>query len=181
MHRRFWWPVAAALFASILLLGDLRHFTWWATVQYYVYALLSAADLSHRYAVAYVTQAALVITGVCAMSVMRCDLLEDAAVEYGLAYIPLNFCIHYLPLLTVIALPPSLPVPNPSEQAALGVALFALYVATSPSEAVYGCHIPRVWPVLLPLVVLVPLLALKAWPSSSAAGSRTPAPRWQGM
>ena len=170
MHRQFWWPVAAVLFALILLLGDLRHFTWWATAQYYLYALLEAADLGHRFVVAYVTQAALVIVGVVAMSVLRCDVLVDAAADYGLWYIPLNFCIHYLPLLTVAALPPKSVTPSPGDQTALGVALFVLYTATSPAEAVYGCRIPTFWPLLLPVAALP--LVLWTWPTSGASSAR---------
>ena len=143
MNSRWWWSTAIIVAAVSILFADLKHFTWWAAIQYYGYAVLEICDIGHRFVVAYVVQAILIIVGVTIMSIMSCDVLKDAADEYGLLYLGLNFLIHYFPLVTVIALPPKQPVPNKRFQAALGVAFFVYYTTNLEAEHVYGCNLPH--------------------------------------
>ena len=176
MHRYFWWFVVVAIAAATLLLGNLTHFTWWATIQYYGYALLEVYDLGHRYSVAYITQALLIIAGIVTMSFFECTVLTEAADEYGGLYILLNFLLHYLPVLTVIHLPPKLPVANYTEQTALGIALFAFYVSVISAEDIYGCNIPRWAPATAALsFISIPIyFKLQGWTGRSTGGLPPP-------
>jgi hypothetical protein len=136
-----WWLVAAATAAAALVFGDLTHFTWWAVVQFYGYSLVTVAGFGERYALTFVAQALAIIASICAMSLLGCDLLTDAADEYGYLYLPLNFIVHYVPVLVVLAYPPAKPAVNPRHQLALALAMFAVYVTHPPGIDVYGCAI----------------------------------------
>lgn len=136
-----WWVAAAATAAAALVFGDLTHFTWWAVVQFYGYSLVSVAGFGERYALTFVAQALAIIASVCTMSALECDLLSEAAEDYDWLYLPLNFIVHYVPVLVVLAYPPAKPAVNPGHQLALALAMFAVYVTHPPGVEVYGCNV----------------------------------------
>ena len=152
-----WWFASATAAAALLIFGDLTHFTWWAVVQFYGYSLLSMVGLGHRYAITFVAQALGIIVSVGIMSALECDLLVDAAEEYGDLYLVLNFIVHYVPVLVVLAFPPELPAVNPERQLELALSMFGVYVTHPPGLNVYGCHLPEtaIFGVITGLAVLL--------------------------
>ena len=102
-----WWLGAVGIASAALIFGDLQHFTWWATIQFYAFSLLMALGYGQRYWVVYVVQGTLVILTIVTMSFLGCDVLTDAADNFGALYIPLNFLLHYFPLILALAFPPN--------------------------------------------------------------------------
>jgi hypothetical protein len=127
----------------ILLLGDFNHYTWWMVLEFWTVALLAYFNLDHLFAVVFLSQSILVLIGVVAMSMMECSMLHDTASYYGLAYAPLNFLVHYVPSLVVIASPPRNPITNYADQLVTGAAIFVAYALINNATLVYGCSFRR--------------------------------------
>lgn len=149
-----WWLGAVGIASAALIFGDLQHFTWWATIQFYAFSLLMALGYGQRYWVVYVVQGVLVVVTIVTMSLLGCDVLEDAADDFGALYIPLNFALHYLPLILALSFPPTVPIPRPREQCAIAIGFFALYTSNLSPANVYGCQIPLWAPAAATLVLV---------------------------
>jgi len=148
---------AAAAAVCAVEFGHLSHFTWWTTLQFYGYAVLKCMGWGARYELTYMIQAAFVVVSVVAMSGLHCTVLTDAAEQYGYWYMPLNFGIHYLPLLIAIA---GREVhPNPLGQSALAVGWIALYVFRLDAAHVYGCTVAPGAVRVVALLCVAPLVA----------------------
>ena len=157
MIQSAWLATALSTAIACIMLGNLTHFTWWGILQFYVLCLMNAAGVGERFVLAYVFQAVLIIIGVATMSMTGCALLEDAADEWDLLYVPLNFAIHYAPSLIAIAWAPKVPVTKPGSQIALGGLTFVVYAHTTNSPSTYGCHVPLG---VAPLVVIIATIAM---------------------
>ena len=83
----------------------------------------------------------LVISGVGAMSLTKCDVLQNAAEDNGaVVYVFGNFALHYWPFVGVI-----LRATTPrayANQATVAVQTFLVYCAVKKPNNVYGCPMP---------------------------------------
>ena len=152
MERWVWAGGAAATAGASVLFGHLSHFTWWGVFEFYLLCLLNAVGCGDRFILAYVFQAVLIIGGVAAMSASGCFLLKAAAVEWSIAYLPLNFLVHFAPSLVAIAFAPRTPPVMPAAQIVFGGLTFIIYASTRDGPHTYGCDIPTG---VAPVAVLV--------------------------
>jgi len=168
MFRWGWAITATTVAVTIVLQGDLTHFTWWQLYQFGVYAGLAAAGKHHRFVVTFAVQSLLTMLGVLAMSAFSCGVLVKAHNTWGALYVPLNFAVHYMPLLVVLAAPPSRPPFRPTLQALQGGAVFLAYVTHHNATVVYECRLPYQLAAvgLVPVVLLLvyhPALRVLVW------------------
>ena len=147
------WLTLSALAAIVTIFAaNLKHYTWWVLLQFVFFTALTGIGIGERFIVTFVIQCLLTILGVLTMSISECKLLDDAADEWGAAYVPLNFLVHYLPVLVVLAAPPCEPPTNIYKQILHGVALFVAFVANQPALTTYGCEMP-IWPVYIAAIL----------------------------
>ena len=151
--------LTAALVSAITCItsAHLSHYTWWGILQFYVLCLMNAAGTGERFILAYMFQACLIVFGVAAMSVMGCELLEDAASEWSLLYLPLNFMVHFAPSLVAVAFAPIKKATRPAAQIVLGGLTFVVYATTTDSAHTYGCQVGKG---LAPLAVVAATVAM---------------------
>ena len=142
-----WLTLSAVAAVVVVFLGNLTHFTWWVVLQFVLLTGLIGVGVGERFVITFVVQSLLTIFGVLSMSIMNCTLLNDAATEWGAAYVPLNFLVHYVPVLVVFAAPPREPPTNVLRQVLHGVGIFTAYVVNRSALDTYGCDMP-IWPVL---------------------------------
>lgn len=132
------WLITTVISAAIIaVFADYTHFTWWAATQFYVFSLLKACNSAENFVVVYLTQGGVVIVSIVAMSLLDCGLLDTAAEDYGLLYIPLNFGVHYLPLLIALLFKGC--PPNVLHQMAVGFAILAVYLCFINPAHIYNC------------------------------------------
>jgi len=151
MEQWLWAGAAALTAGATVLFGHLSHFTWWGVLEFYLLCLLNAAGCGDRFILAYVFQAVLIIVGVAMMSASGCFLLRAAAAEWSIAYLPLNFLVHFVPSLVAIAFAPRTAPVMPAAQIVFGGLTFVIYAATRDGPHTYGCHVT---PGVAPLAVL---------------------------
>lgn len=166
MDRWAWGAGAVLTGVCCLELAHFSHFTWWGILQFYLLCLLNAAGLGDRFVVAYVYQATLIIAGVAYMSAAGCAMLRLAAEEWSLAYLPLNFAVHFLPSLVAIAFAPRRSPCQPRAQLAFGGLTFVLYAAVNDGPRTYGCAVrqgygPALVVAVTALLLLVPEHAMR--------------------
>lgn len=143
-----WLTLSAVAAAIAIAAGNLTHFTWWVVLQFVLLTALTGIGIGERFVITFAVQSLLTILGIVTMSSLGCNLLNDAARDLGAAYVPLNFLVHYVPILVVFAAPPCKPPTHVLRQVLHGVALFVAYVSNRPALETYGCDMP-IWPVIL--------------------------------
>ena len=149
-----WLTLSAVAAAIAVAAGNLTHFTWWVVLQFVLLTALTGIGIGERFVVTFAVQSLLTIMGILTMSTLGCTLLNDAARDLGAAYVPLNFLVHYTPLLVVFAAPPCKPPTHIFRQVLNGVGLFVAYIANRPALDTYGCDMP-LWPVVLAAVASI--------------------------
>jgi hypothetical protein len=142
------WPlVLYGVTAAIAVYGpDFNHFTWIAIAVLGVYAALACLRVEHHFFWIAVSLFAKVIFGVIIMSLMHCDVFEEAYAENGpLAYGAGNFLMHYVPMLIVVGKAEKRHVRCGSVRAFAQVwtalALFLCWMYQDKPMEVYGCRL----------------------------------------
>ena len=125
---------------------------------------MTAVGLANRITVLVAVQATGVILVIMIMSGMGCTLLSDASKTWGpVGYVVLNFALHYVPLIAILASAP----PEHTQvklQLRIALAIVVMYVLLHPGINEYGCPVTK----LVPLAALFGLtlavsLAFVAW------------------
>jgi uncharacterized membrane protein len=137
IRRCSWCVFTIAFFVA----GDMSHFTWWTLISFAVWLALSEFGLHHHLTRILYAISLNVIAGVCIMSLKECAVLVSAHAKYGdVAYMVLNFAVHYLPLIVLFT---SLPTGQSTRHACtdilFGLCLFWVYLGMYDPERVYGC------------------------------------------
>lgn len=141
-----------------------RHLTWWGVAGLVVFDCARAAGHAEGVLVTVGALQLVIIAGVWAMSIGKCDLLQDTFDDVGAnVYFAGNFFLHYYPAARVLAYAPTRRIPNPAGQAVRAAGVVALYTATQNPERIYGCGAWAGQP--------VPLLSFWAVIAAAGAGS----------
>ena len=171
-------PAVVVLLAAAFLAGaDLRHYSWLVYAQTLLYTLLWAGGNASLVAGTVLLQQCGVAAAVFGMSALECTLLHEAADEYGLAYIPLNFALHLAPVLLVLATWGGR-VTQPRQQAATAGCVWLAYVLAHPHLSNYGCPLDATTTTATTVGLIVGIWVIAQWYRSAPHhGKNTPVPR----
>lgn len=117
-----------------------RHLTWWGVAGLAVFDCARALGRAESVLVTVGALQLVIVAGVWAMSIGKCELLRDTYDDVGAtAYFAGNFFLHYYPSARLLAYAPTRPIPNRAGQAIRAAGVVALYTATQNPRDIYGC------------------------------------------
>lgn len=144
----------ALLLVAILALPGIserfEHFTWWGLSLLAIYDIEVVID---RYFVLRTVEATwiailcihvYILINVMGMSILRCDLIRNAAEEVGpVKYIVGNYAMHYWTVNRLVSVHRTISEVELYRQILLGMAVGIVFFGLFRPTDIYGCAIPR--------------------------------------